>query len=119
MPFIYGNYTLDFTGSLLCIFSSMKGLNKLLVNDSLLFEGDCIDLLANIPPASVDLVITSPPYNVGKQYEKSVPLDEYLSAQESVIEVLLGALAPTGSICWQIGNYVYKGRYIRKLWMRD
>ena len=86
----------------------MKGSNELSVNDSLLFEGDCMDLLADIPPASVDLVVTSPPYNVGKQYEKSVPLDEYLSAQESVIEALLGVLAPTGSVCWQIGNYVDK-----------
>ena len=56
----------------------MKELNGSLVNNSLLFEGDCMALLADIPSASVDLVITSPPYNVGKQYEKSVPLDEYL-----------------------------------------
>ena len=38
--------------------------------DVVLFNGDCGDLLKNIPSSSVDLVITSPPYNIGKKYEK-------------------------------------------------
>ena len=38
--------------------------------DVVLFNGDCGDLLKNIPSNSVDLVITSPPYNIGKKYEK-------------------------------------------------
>ena len=75
----------------------------------MLFEGDCIDLLADLPPGSVDLVITSPPYNMGKKYEKTVPLKDYLDGQEFVIEALVRVLAPTGSICWQVGNYVHKG----------
>ena len=36
--------------------------------DVVLFDGDCGDLLKDIPSSSVDLVITSPPYNIGKKY---------------------------------------------------
>ena len=38
--------------------------------DVVLFDGDCGDLLKDIPSSSVDLVITSPPYNIGKKYEQ-------------------------------------------------
>ncbi len=41
--------------------------------DAVLFDGDCCDLLKDIPSNSVDLVITSPPYNIGKKYEKKRP----------------------------------------------
>ena len=77
--------------------------------DVVLFEGDCSALLADIPSESVDLVITSPPYNIGKGYEKSTSLEAYLQSQELVIAELNRVLAPTGSLCWQVGNYVSKG----------
>ena len=32
------------------------------------FEGDCRDLLAEIPDNTIQLVVTSPPYNIGKGY---------------------------------------------------
>jgi len=57
----------------------------------------------------VDLVITSPPYNIGKSYEKSTSLEAYLQSQELVIAELDRVLAPAGSLCWQVGNYVSKG----------
>ena len=38
--------------------------------DVVLFDGDCSDLLKDIPSNSVDLIITSPPYNIGQKYEK-------------------------------------------------
>ena len=77
--------------------------------DVVLFEGDCSALLADIPSESVDLVITSPPYNIGKSYEKSTSLETYLQCQEPIITELDRVLAPTGSLCWQVGNYVSKG----------
>ena len=78
-------------------------------SDVVLIEGDCRELLAGIPSESVDLVVTSPPYNVGKIYEKSMPLEKYLHNQEPVVAELDRVLASTGSICWQVGNYVQKG----------
>ena len=37
--------------------------------DVVLYDGDCNDLLKNIPSGSIDLIITSPPYNIGKKLE--------------------------------------------------
>ena len=77
--------------------------------DVTLFEGDCRQFLPELPSGSVDLVITSPPYNIGKQYEKSVSLKQYLKEQERTIEELYRVLSSKGSICWQVGNYIHKG----------
>ena len=74
-----------------------------------LFDGDCNKLLKDIPTNSVDLVITSPPYNIGKKYEKKMSLQAYLKNQEPVIVELDRVLADTGNLCWQVGNYVEKG----------
>ena len=77
--------------------------------DVVLFDGDCSELLKNIPSDSVDLVITSPPYNIGKKYEKQTSLESYLKNQEPVIAEIDRVLTATGSLCWQVGNYVQKG----------
>ena len=68
--------------------------------DVILFDGDCSELLKNIPSNSVDLVITSPPYNIGKKYEKQTSLQSYLKSQESVIAEIVRVLAATGSLCF-------------------
>lgn len=78
-------------------------------SDVILFEGNCSILLKDIPSDSVDLVITSPPYNVGKKYEKKMSLQAYLKNQEPVIVELVRVLANTGNLCWQVGNYIEKG----------
>ena len=78
-------------------------------SDVILFEGNCSMLLKDIPSDSVDLVITSPPYNVGKKYEKKMSLQAYLKNQELVISELVRVLANTGNLCWQVGNYIEKG----------
>jgi adenine-specific DNA-methyltransferase len=44
----------------------------------LLYEGDCLDLLRRIPPESIDLTVTSPPYNIGKEYEAKRDVAEYI-----------------------------------------
>ena len=74
--------------------------------DYLLWHGDVETLLNQIPEEPLfDLVVTSPPYNIGKSYEKTLELDEYRSWQERVIEKLVKRLKPTGSLCWQVGSY--------------
>ncbi len=74
--------------------------------------GDCLDLLAAIPSKSARLVVTSPPYNIGKVYEQRNSLDEYVAFQQRVIEECYRILADDGSICWQVGNYVANGEII-------
>jgi len=68
--------------------------------------GDCLSVLPAIPSESVDLVVTSPPYNIGKEYETRVDLDSYVDAQKQAIEQCVRLLKDGGSICWQVGNWV-------------
>lgn len=81
-----------------------------------LFLGDCIDLLKTIPNESIQLVMTSPPYNLGKEYEKASvyrhDIDTYVEQQRAVIDECVRVLRPSGSICWQVGNYVDQGEII-------
>jgi len=80
--------------------------------DLILYEGDCLDLLSRIPDKFVKLVVTSPPYNLGKPYESRLDMDEYLAQQRRVIEECVRVLDGRGSICWQVGNYVDDGEII-------
>lgn len=68
------------------------------------YPGDCLNLLKTVPDESLKLVVTSPPYNIGKEYEKRLKLETYLEQQEAVIRECVRSLSPNGSICWQVGN---------------
>ena len=74
--------------------------------DLILFNGDVKDLLKEIPDKFANLVVTSPPYNIGKSYENKTSLESYLSQQEEIIFECVRILKDEGSICWQVGNYV-------------
>lgn len=80
--------------------------------DVILYEGDCMALLSEIPDNFATLVVTSPPYNLGKPYESRLHLDEYLTQQQAVIQECVRVLNDRGSICWQVGNYVDNGEII-------
>lgn len=58
------------------------------------------------------LIVTSPPYNLGKSYEQQSSLDAYLEHQDRVIGECVRLLNSSGSICWQVGNYVEKGEIV-------
>ena len=80
--------------------------------DSILFNGDCLELLSKIPDGFVKLVVTSPPYNLGKVYENKMDMEEYVKGQGKVIKECVRILDDKGSICWQVGNYVDNGEII-------
>jgi adenine-specific DNA-methyltransferase len=80
--------------------------------DIVYFNGDVNDLLVNIPTEFVQLVVTSPPYNLGKEYEEKIDIESYLKQQEQIITQCVRVLKPTGSICWQVGNFVENGEII-------
>ncbi|MBI2872476.1 MAG: site-specific DNA-methyltransferase [Chloroflexi bacterium] len=71
--------------------------------------GSALPLLKTLPTRLFRLIITSPPYNLGKQYEEPKALNQYLNEQEQVIEELIRCLADDGSLCWQVGNFVDNG----------
>lgn len=74
--------------------------------------GDCLAWLRTLPSESVDLVVTSPPYNIGKEYESRRALGEYLAEQSEVIAECYRVLKSSGSIFWQVGTYSNKGALI-------
>lgn len=74
-----------------------------------LHHGDTFEFLKTIPSQTFTLIVTSPPYNVGKEYETRKSIQEYLRQQERAIEELVRVLKRDGSICWEVGNYVEKG----------
>lgn len=72
----------------------------------------CADNLAFMRPLkneSMQLIVTSPPYNIGKSYERRHEFEEYVSQQSQVISECVRLLAPNGSLCWQVGNHVDDG----------
>lgn len=76
--------------------------------DVVLFHGDRLDLMRQLPDKSVKLIVTSPPYNIGKEYEKRKDLGSYLAEQEETIKEAIRILSDDGSICWQVGNHIAK-----------
>ena len=75
-------------------------------SDVTLYHGDTVELLKNIPDKEAMLIVTSPPYNIGKEYEKVSSLENYLKQQEEVIKECVRVLNEKGSICWQVGNHI-------------
>jgi adenine-specific DNA-methyltransferase len=81
-------------------------------NLATLYLGDCLDFLSQIPDRSIQLIITSPPYNIGKEYEKRLEIKEYIFQQRQVINECIRVIKDEGSICWEVGNYVDNGEII-------
>ncbi len=77
-----------------------------------LHHGDCMDLLHTVPDDSIQRIVTSPPYNLGKAYEKRMDMEAYYAWQQQVIRECHRVLKPTGSLCWQVGNYVANGEVV-------
>jgi DNA modification methylase len=69
-------------------------------------NGDALQFLRSLPAEFAMLIITSPPYNLGKEYERKKPIQHYLKDHEPVLDELVRVLHPFGSICWEVGNYV-------------
>ena len=68
-----------------------------------------MNFMRSLPAGGMKLIVTSPPYNLGKAYETTSSLDAYVDAQRATITEAVRLLHPSGSICWQIGNYVEEG----------
>lgn len=92
---------------------SREIVDKFVLSEHIVIHpGDCLELLRKIPDNCLQLIVTSPPYNIGKEYEKRLKLEAYLNQQTIVIRECVRCLSPHGSICWQVGNYVEKGSII-------
>jgi adenine-specific DNA-methyltransferase len=69
---------------------------------------DALRFLAKLDSASVDLVISSPPYFIGKEYDTSCSVADFIAVHEKLLDQLVRIAKPGGSICWQVGHHVSK-----------
>lgn len=63
-------------------------------------------LLDKLPVESIDLTLTSPPYCMGKEYEKCTHTEDFICNHEIILPKIVALTRPGGSICWQIGSHV-------------
>ncbi len=73
---------------------------------------DNLSFLGRVPDGHIQLVVTSPPYNIGKAYERRTSLDRYIEGQRQVIAECVRVLSPRGSIVWQVGHHVDDGEVV-------
>lgn len=93
------------------VFKSQSRIRKGNLPESTIWNGDVEKFLDALPATEkFDLIISSPPYNIGKPYEQKTELKEYVDWQRRVIGKCLDHLSDTGSICWQVGNFLEKGK---------
>jgi adenine-specific DNA-methyltransferase len=72
-------------------------------SDVLLYQGDCVELMGRLSGSSVDLTVTSPPYNIGKEYERILPLAEYVTWCGKWMGQVYELTAPRGSFWLNVG----------------
>jgi adenine-specific DNA-methyltransferase len=103
------------TSSQLKLFTPNGDRGQLVIDDQFgrdskaaLFHGDRLSLLDQIAKSGLQaqLIVTSPPYNIGKEYEEAMSLTEYIEHQRQTIEACVNVLSRTGSICWQVGHFI-------------
>ena len=83
-------------------------MTNLIITEPSIFykQGDSLVLLDSFEKNFFDLIITSPPYNLEKDYESKITFENYLNDQEKIIGKLVPLLTDRGSICWQVGNTI-------------
>ena len=70
---------------------------------TLIYAGDCLDLLRRLPSGVIDLTVTSPPYNIGKAYESIRPLHEYVDWCGEWMTEIHRVTSPTGAFWLNVG----------------
>lgn len=77
---------------------------------NIVINGDSLDYLTKTDNESIDLIITSPPYNIGKVYENTMTISEYKKWISQYIKEFFRVIKNTGSVVFQVGNYIDKGK---------
>ncbi|WP_439570747.1 DNA-methyltransferase [Sphingomonas sp.] len=91
---------------------SVEGGNVIALQRPLTVQIECqdnLEFMRSQDDESMKLIVTSPPYNIGKAYESRTTTDLYIKQQSATIAEAVRLLHPQGSICWQVGNHVDNG----------
>jgi DNA modification methylase len=87
----------------------VKSYDEIGTSGVALAHSDVLEFLKTVNKPIAKLIVTSPPYNIGKSYEKKMRFEDYLGWQKKVLIECKRILLPGGSLCWQVGNYVEVG----------
>ena len=69
----------------------------------LIYQGDCMEYLQRIDPGSIPLTVTSPPYNIGKEYESICDINDYIDWCESWIRQVHRVTSDDGAFWLNLG----------------
>jgi len=95
------------------IIPDITKVGNIKITNDIMIGFDVEQFLDALPEEPIfDLVVTSPPYDIGKSYETRMPLEEYIAWQERIIRKIYLRLKDHGSICWEVGNYVNNGEIV-------
>ena len=72
-------------------------------------ERDTLKAIESLPENTFKLIVSSPPYNIGKEYEEKIEFQQYLERHAKVITELCRIVSDDGSIVWQVGNFIKDG----------
>lgn len=75
----------------------------------ILYNGDCRDLFDSVPTNSFDFTLTSPPYFMGKAYDRSYKLEDFIADHEEIAPEIAKLTKVGGNIAWQVGHHVKNG----------
>jgi adenine-specific DNA-methyltransferase len=75
-----------------------------------IFRGDCLSAMSVLTDELIDLTVTSPPYNIGKEYEAPLPLVDFLGWCENWIGQVHRLTAPAGAFWLNLGYVPISGR---------
>ena len=99
-------------GHIATLVAAMSAINMpltLVANDAIgmlrseFIEGDCVEIMRAMPAASINLVVTSPPYNIQKEYENKLSLEEYESEVRKWLSEIPRTLADDGATWINVG----------------
>ena len=76
----------------------------------LIYNLDCLEAMAILPDQSINLTVTSPPYNIGKEYENLLPLDDYINWCEKWITEVYRLTLCDGAFWLNLGYLSIKNR---------
>ena len=87
-------------------------ISEIDLSQTQIVEDDVLSALARVRDGSVQLCVTSPPYNIGKVYERGsfASFGDYCEWMDDVLRAIYAKLAPNGSLCLQVGNHISNGR---------
>lgn len=83
--------------------SSLIGTPYYTTDNCILFNVDAIMVLQKVTSNMFDTIITSPPYNIGKEYESVKPLQDYIDWSEEWISGASSLLNPSGAMLLNLG----------------